>query len=525
MPLVDISAEEAAAIRRGNPASSWQDRAESNRVEPIAAPTFDVPFRMQPGEAVFTVGSCFARNVEDEMLRRGFRVPARELLTREEFSDVSQVVLNNYGTPSIYNEFAWAFGEEVFEPRQHILEVVPGRYADVHFTPSIRPGTWDLALRRRQALAEMYRSVRDCRVVIMTLGLAEAWFDTHSGFYLNTTPRAELLKLHPGRFRMHVLSFDDAYSFIEKAIQLLKKHCSPDVRMLLTVSPVPLATTFRPQDIMVANTYSKSVLRAVAETVVVKHDFVSYFPSYESVMLSDRCVAFHDDMVHVTDDLVSINVARMLEAFVGEAPSQVRPTQELMAGSEIMAVYNARQMRLNGGEQAAVFFTEQAAWSKRSRDFALEHAKFLRDSKQPDAALLILRIHQPAAQEPKPNLKLVALLVQTLLLTQQGTEALSLLDSVVRDAYRAKSVWNGALDAAIAAGDPEIVGAVFARYSVASKKAAIMAGVRAAKFFKQQRRYDDALALYKDAFSYRPSPQLETAISETSKLAGQPAPV
>ena len=79
-------------------------------------------------------------------------------------------------------------------------------------------------------------------------------------------------------------------------------------------------------------------------------------------------------------------------------------------------------------------------------------------------------------------------------------------------------------DSAIAAGDPEIVGAVFARYRAASKKVAIMAGVRAAKFFRQQRRYDDALALFQAALSYKPSSELEAAISKTKKLAGQRSP-
>ena len=74
MPLIDISGEDALANRRANPFNRWGDRDAPNRFEPIASPAFDVPFRMQPGEAVFTVGSCFARNVETELQARGFEL-------------------------------------------------------------------------------------------------------------------------------------------------------------------------------------------------------------------------------------------------------------------------------------------------------------------------------------------------------------------------------------------------------------------------------------------------------------------
>ncbi len=118
MPLIRISSEIAVQNRKNNPFAQWGERGAPNRVEPIATPSFDVPFKLVHGEPIFTVGSCFARNVETELANRGFEIPARALFRRPEFSNLDSGIINNYGTPSIYNEFAWAFGEREIRGRR-----------------------------------------------------------------------------------------------------------------------------------------------------------------------------------------------------------------------------------------------------------------------------------------------------------------------------------------------------------------------------------------------------------------------
>ncbi|MBC7738901.1 MAG: GSCFA domain-containing protein, partial [Candidatus Saccharibacteria bacterium] len=58
---------------------------------------------------------------------------------------------------------------------------------------------------------------------------------------------------------------------------------NPALRVLLTVSPVPLTATATRDHVLVATTYSKSVLRAVAGDVAASHAQVDYFPSYEII--------------------------------------------------------------------------------------------------------------------------------------------------------------------------------------------------------------------------------------------------
>jgi hypothetical protein len=88
-------------------------------------------------------------------------------------------------------------------------------------------------------------------------------------------------------------------------IALIREHCHPEMRFVVTVSPVPLGATFKDADVIVANSASKSVLRTVAEELFRRFDFVDYFPSYEIVLNSPRALAFQEDQLHVARDMVA----------------------------------------------------------------------------------------------------------------------------------------------------------------------------------------------------------------------------
>jgi hypothetical protein len=90
-----------------------------------------------------------------------------------------------------------------------------------------------------------------------------------------------------------------------------------------------MSETFTGRDVLIANAYSKSTLRAVAEDFVRAHKETDYYPSYESVSLSDRRVAFHDDLHHVSEVIVDVNVRRFIEHYLGsgEASREGAETQ------------------------------------------------------------------------------------------------------------------------------------------------------------------------------------------------------
>jgi hypothetical protein len=60
------------------------------------------------------------------------------------------------------------------------------------------------------------------------------------------------------------------------------KKVNPQLRFILTVSPVPLTATKSGNHVAVATMASKSILRAVTEELM-SHVDVDYFPSYEII--------------------------------------------------------------------------------------------------------------------------------------------------------------------------------------------------------------------------------------------------
>jgi hypothetical protein len=139
----------------------------------------------------------------------------------------------------------------------------------------------------------------------VTLGLVEVWRDLDADTYLNTTPPPAAIASYPGRYEFYVSNFAENFANLERIHDLLRRFGHPDTKIIVTVSPVPLMVTFTQQDIIVANTYSKSLLRTAAQEWAAAHDNVHYFPSYEIVMNSARDAAWLEDLRHVQGRLVN----------------------------------------------------------------------------------------------------------------------------------------------------------------------------------------------------------------------------
>src|ERR1700744_6618480 len=108
MPLRTISGEDAIANIRANPYGDWPARepADTNRIDPYCTPEFSPSFALEPGEKVFTIGSCFARNIESALAKHGFDVAALSLVWPDKFFYFfGHTRRNNFGGGAIENEF------------------------------------------------------------------------------------------------------------------------------------------------------------------------------------------------------------------------------------------------------------------------------------------------------------------------------------------------------------------------------------------------------------------------------------
>ncbi len=309
---------EALSQSRNNPVHNWLGREDGNRLEPEAWPQVRPRFRLKPGQKIFTIGSCFARNIEEYLSQLGFIIPTLKMVAPDESAGGRpNSILNKFTPAAIFQEVAWTrkildrdgvVNWEDVKPL--LLEVSQNKYLDAHLATTT-PASKDRVLSRRTELFQINREGFDSDVIVITPGVIEAWLDKHTDLFVQRMPMPNVVKrVGSDRFEFKVLTYEECCDFLSRTIDLL----DPDGKksFLLTVSPVPLSRTFTDQDIIIANQYSKSLLRAVIGRICSERATCDYFPSYESVMLTKQSYVWQDDLIHVNDGFISKIVSQLV---------------------------------------------------------------------------------------------------------------------------------------------------------------------------------------------------------------------
>ena len=329
---IEFSAKTALGFSKHNETRAWVGSDDRSACARLQADKFielrHVPkFQLDRSAPIFTVGSCFARNVENTllehrlpMLLRGHGVPAEEYETWDEAAGrgggaprghLSRGALNKYNVHSMTRELRRVILEETY-PHEGLIELKQDLWFDPHAS-ALRNGPYETVMANRRRIHAAMAEIRNARVMFMTLGLTETWIDKETGLALNVHPGANWLTRLANRFQFVDYGFDGILSELVAMIDLIRSACSADMRFIVTVSPVPLGSTFKNADVIVANGGSKATLRAVAEELTRQYDCVDYFPSYEYVINSPRSLAWGDDQLHVNAGLVR----HITESFIG----------------------------------------------------------------------------------------------------------------------------------------------------------------------------------------------------------------
>jgi tetratricopeptide (TPR) repeat protein len=389
MPIKVLSMDTALANRR-SPVSKWpmDPQSQAGRLVPLAKPRFDPTFKIRRDELVFTVGSCFARNIEKQLAIEGFDFAARHFQIPESESDFLSPevsgLLNKYVVHSVLNELRWALDPSTPFPDAALIAQKGDKWLDPHIHQAIAPSSLARVMNRRRYVTDYFRQAGQAGVFIMTLGLAEAWYDTTTGLYLNGMPPLSSKTSEPGRFEFHILDYAQILECLEDIHALLTRFGRPDLRFLVTVSPVVLGSTFSGEDVLIANTYSKSVQRAAVSAFAARHDNVNYFPSYESVTLSDRSRAWDTDQAHASDEIVRYNVLAMMGAYVdgeerGASADDPSPASRADAAAEAMELMSRAEAAEKAGriEEAMSAYRLAAAAGPQEALVQLGYGRFL----------------------------------------------------------------------------------------------------------------------------------------------------
>jgi hypothetical protein len=277
-------------------------------------------FKLRAGLRFFTIGSCFATHIGHALVRHGFEVDSLNLDVPGEYFDdpkyAGPIALIKFTAHSILNEMETnVLGKPA--PDNGLVEVSPGLFWNPQLH-KISPTTMERALFVKEQVRRTVSRIVDADVVFITLGLTETWFDKTTGAVVNENPlRIRALRQKMDRFAFRNVGVVETLEVMEQVLRLIRESNRRNARFVLTVSPVPLLRTFTDQDVIVANSYSKSVLRVVAGMLAERHEYVDYFPSYEIVENSPRPLAWRHDQRHVLMGMVDHVIRLFSESYIG----------------------------------------------------------------------------------------------------------------------------------------------------------------------------------------------------------------
>lgn len=272
-------------------------------------------FSIGRNDAVATAGSCFAQHIARHMRDRGFRVldaepapPGMKPETAQKFG--YGLYSARYGNIYTARQMAQLAAEAVAGTvRDNVVWEKDGRFYDA-LRPSVEPtghaSPEQVLAHRAHHLRHVRAILRQAGLVVFTLGLTEAWVDVGRGTVFPTAPGTIAGSFDPARFAFKNFSYPEVHEDIV-AFRSLLKSCNSEAKILLTVSPVPLTATATSDHVLVATTYSKAVLRAVAGQLAAEYDDIDYFPSFEIIASHpSRGMFFESNLRSVVNEGVDV---------------------------------------------------------------------------------------------------------------------------------------------------------------------------------------------------------------------------
>lgn len=227
-------------------------------------------------------GSCFAAEVTRFLIKSGYSVFGGELNLNAHVIRSGEGIVNS---AALLQQFEWAF--ESRTPHSPV-------WHDKDGTPVV--ATDDVRETTRQIFEKT-------EVFILTLGLSEVWCDKETGdVFWRAVPKESF---DPSRHGFRVLGADENRANLRRTYELIRAN-RPSAEIILTLSPVPLAATFRPVSCITANAVSKASLRIAIDEIMREYSDdpkLHYFPSYE-IITDFLPNSMGDDLRHPTPESV-----------------------------------------------------------------------------------------------------------------------------------------------------------------------------------------------------------------------------
>jgi len=258
-------------------------------LDPVGEP----PFKIAPSDRIVTSGSCFAQHVARFMSNSGFNhhiteqahpIVPDDLAKKHNYGMFAARYGNVYTARQLKQLLERAYG--TFTPKTCSWKAAKGYGVVDPFRPQIQPGAFqseaELTVDRESHFKAIRQAVEEMDVFVFTLGLTEAWEDTRDGAIFPIAPGVA-----GGTYDQETVAFknfddDEVYADMVDALNFIRSK-RPNVKIILTVSPVALNATYEDRHVLLSTVWSKAVLRIVAEKCARHFSDCVYFPSFEII--------------------------------------------------------------------------------------------------------------------------------------------------------------------------------------------------------------------------------------------------
>jgi hypothetical protein len=256
-----------------------------------------------------SAGSCFATEIRSILIKEGFNYVTTE---PNDFTCAAWGAL--YNAPSMRQLVEKAFGltqtPHLVAVKQHMKSDYTAGFDIVDpFRQNVQFKSLDEYEANYQRHLDAAReALLKCEVFILTLGMNEIWYLKSDGSILTRM----LWDLSPALVDRRVPTVQENVDELNRMLEVWRHH-NPAIKLIVTVSPVPLHATFQGDHthVIAATCHAKSTLRVAVEEFVRHNRDVFYFPAYETVMYCTE-KPFIADNRHVTPEAVA-KVAKLFK--------------------------------------------------------------------------------------------------------------------------------------------------------------------------------------------------------------------
>jgi tetratricopeptide (TPR) repeat protein len=249
------------------------------------------PKLISKSSVIFTMGSCFARNIARSL---------RSCAYDAEHMELSESINTTFANKYFFN---WVNGDPMPPSlNERIEQLLPDGFSKSH----------------------VLEKLKCMDVFILTLGVAPAFFDRRSGEFVMPRPTAINSRAMAELYQQRTTTVDENISNLLELISYIKS-INKYVSIIVTVSPVPLHITFEFNSCVVADCLSKSTMRLVAHEIVNNNgvDNIYYWPSFEIFRWAgshaEHSFFGSDDGAswHVSEAVVDTTIQSFVELFAG----------------------------------------------------------------------------------------------------------------------------------------------------------------------------------------------------------------